>query len=149
MPKIMKSLNNISRSQGMFIADGFMRRGIVDVSAASTPLVLSICRDPGRSQDEIAQDVCLNKSTVARALAQLEEHGYIVRISKTEDKRSLLVYPTDKMYELLPTLRTIISNWYDHILEGVSDEELELFHSVLLRIEKNAKRTTKEGGAEK
>jgi DNA-binding MarR family transcriptional regulator len=140
-------MNNITRSQAMFLTEGLMKQGIVDVSAANSPLMLSVCRAPGRSQEEIAHDICLDKSTVARSLVQLEERGYIVRIPKTEDKRCLLVYPTDKMYELIPSVRRIISDWYDNILEGVSDEELEFFHSVLIRLEQNARRATNHGGA--
>ena len=52
----------------------------------------------------------------------------------------------DKLYELLPALRTIVSDWYDHILEGMSEEELDVFHTVLVRIEQNAKRATSHGG---
>ena len=146
MPKIMKSLNYVSRSQAMFIADAFLRKGIVDISAAHWPLIWTISREPGRSQEEIAHDICLDKSTVARSLVQLEERGYLVRLPKAEDKRCLLVFPTEKTYELLPALRTIVSDWYGHILDGVSDEDLEVFHSVLLRIEENARRTSAHGG---
>ena len=145
MPKIMKSLNYVSRAQAMFIADAFLRKGIVDVSAAHWPLIWSVYRQPGRSQEELSQDICLDKSTVARSLVQLEERGYIVRLPKAEDKRCLLVYPTEKTYELVPTLRTIVSDWYDHILDGMTDEELEVFYSALVRIEQNAKRTTHGG----
>ena len=145
MPKIMKSLNYVSRAQAMFIADAFLRKGIVDVSAAHWPLIWSVYRGPGRSQEELSQDICLDKSTVARSLVQLEERGYIVRLPKAEDKRCLLVYPTEKTYELVPTLRTIVSDWYDHILDGMTDEELEVFYSALVRIEQNAKRTTHGG----
>ena len=145
MPKIMKSLNYVSRAQAMFIADAFLRKGIVDVSAAHWPLIWSVYREPGRSQEELSQDICLDKSTVARSLVQLEERGYIVRLPKAEDKRCLLVYPTEKTHELVPTLRTIVSDWYDHILDGMTDEELEVFYSALVRIEQNAKRTTHGG----
>ena len=145
MPKIMKSLNYVSRAQAMFIADAFLRKGIVDVSAAHWPLIWSVYRQPGRSQEELSQDICLDKSTVARSLVQLEERGYIVRLPKAEDKRCLLVYPTEKTYELVPTLRTIVSDWYDHILDGMTDEELEVFYSALVRIEQNAKRTAHGG----
>ncbi len=147
MPKIMKSLNYISRAQAMFISERLLKQGIVDVSAAHWPLIWMLIRDPGRSQEQITHDIRLNKSTVARSLAQLEESAYVVRIPKTEDKRCLLVYPTEKMYELMPTLRTIVSEWYDHILEGISEDELEVFQSALVRIEQNAKRATMHGGA--
>lgn len=147
MPKIMKSLNNISRSQATFRAERLAQQGITDIPSCHYTLLLSVCRLPGRSQEEIAQDICLNKSTVARALTQLEEHGYITRTPKTEDKRCLLVHPTDRTTELLPILRSIGAQWNERILDGISDGELEVFHSVLLRIEQNAKRATGEGGA--
>ena len=131
----------------MFISERLLKQGIVDVSAAHWPLIWMLIRDPGRSQEQITHDIRLNKSTVARSLAQLEESAYVVRIPKTEDKRCLLVYPTEKMYELMPTLRTIVSEWYDHILEGISEDELEVFQSALVRIEQNAKRATTHGGA--
>ena len=143
MPKFMKMLNNISRSQAIY---RHSKISADDLHSSHYSFVLAICRAPGRSQEEITQNICLNKSTVARSLAQLEENAYVVRIPKTEDKRCLLVYPTEKMYELMPTLRTIVSDWYDHILEGISEDELEVFQSVLVRIEQNARRATTHGG---
>ncbi len=147
MPKIMKSLNNISRSQALFRTESLLRQGITDVSSCHYTLLLSICREPGRSQEEIAHDICLNKSTVARAITQLEDHGYVSRSPKAEDKRCLLVYPTDKTLTLLPVLRSIGTEWNEYIVDGILDEELEVFHSVLLRMEKNAKQANAQGGA--
>ena len=76
MSKFMKMLNNISRSQAIY------RNGKIsadDLHSSQYAFILAICRDPGRSQDFFAKELCLNKSTVARTLNALEEKGYIKR----------------------------------------------------------------------
>lgn len=145
MPRIMKTLNNISRSQAVF------RRGRLDFELAPSyhTYILAICRAPGRTQDELAADICTSKSTVARRVDWLLEHGYITRVPSEEDKRCLLVYPTDKMIQILPKVRKITDEWNSIITEGISEEELSVFESVLSRMEEKAKAATRrEEGAE-
>ena len=43
----------------------------------------------------------VNKSSVTRQLATLEEKGYVIRQASSSDKRILLVYPTDKANQLI------------------------------------------------
>ena len=86
MPKIMKSLNRISRCQAIFRG-----RSIKDICPAHHAFIFAICRAPGRPQDELAKDICLNKSTVARAMTQLEEMELVRREATPLDKRQILV----------------------------------------------------------
>ncbi len=139
MLPFMKMLNNISRSQSVFRSERLKADGIC---AAHHTFVLAICRQPGRSQEELAKEICLNKSTVARALTHLEEKGYIRRETNSEDKRSSLVYPTEKMLALLPQVRALTAEWNSLISEGISEEDLAVFHSVLSRMERRAKNLT-------
>lgn len=136
MPKIMKSLNNISRCQSVFRN---ARLGGEGLFACYHAYVLVIARMAGCSQDELAKELCLNKSTVTRALAQLEADGYVTRRPKAEDKRCILVYPTEKLLSVLPKVRAASVEWNGLIAAGVSDEELSVFYKVLLQMEQNAK----------
>lgn len=135
MPKIMKKLNNISRSQAVY------RKSKLDgeLPPGCHTYVLAICRAPGRTQDELAADICTSKSTVARRIDWLLERGYVTREPSKEDKRCLLVYPTDKMLGILPEVRWITEEWNSIITEGVSDEDIAIFESVLSRMEMKAK----------
>ena len=135
MPKIMKRLNNISRSQAVY------RKSKLDgeLPSGCHTYVLAICRAPGRTQDELAEDICTSKSTVARRIDWLLEHGYVTREPSKEDKRCLLVYPTDKMLEILPAVRKITQEWNSIITEGISDADMAVFESVLTQIEAKAK----------
>ena len=101
--------------------------------------VLAICREPGRSQEEIARELCLNKSTVARNLNCLEENGYITRNPLPNDKRQFAVYPTDKMLSVLPEVKQASIEWINLLSEGIPQDELDTFDSVLSRMEARAR----------
>lgn len=141
MIRFMKSLNNISRCQSLYRTEKLKAEGIC---ACHHAFILCISKNPGRSQEEIAKELCLNKSTVARALTHLEEYGYISRSENPSDKRQFLVFPTKKTEELLPLVKSTAKEWNESITQGIDEKELEIFHSVLDRIEKKAKEKISE-----
>ncbi len=139
MPKIMKMLNNISRSQAVFRT---RRVKCTDLCAHHYAFVLSICHTPGRPQEELAKSLCLDKSTVARAIAFLEEKAYVTKIPNETDKRQYLVYPTEKMLDVYPQICRANEEWNACIEKGISNEELCVFYSVLSRMEESARKST-------
>ena len=100
---------------------------------------------PGCSQEEIASELCLNKSTVTRTLAHLEDQGYISREQSAVDRRQLLVYPTEKMLDALDEIRSVSREWNSLISEGIDEGELEVFYSVLSQMEQRAKQIITKG----
>lgn len=142
MPRFMKTLNNISRSQATFRSQRVSAEGLCSSHHA---FVLTICKNPGHSQEEIASELCLNKSTVTRALSHLEEQGYITREQASDDKRQLAVFPTPKMLDSLEEIRAASREWNSLISDGIPQEELEIFYSVLSRMEERAKGVIRNG----
>ena len=110
-----------------------------EISGCHHPFVLYLTRNPGVSQDAIARGLCLNKSTVARSLSYLEEHGYVRREADADDKRVLRVYPTEKMLETYPEVKRLADEWNALLSEGISEEEFSSFCSVLEKIEARAR----------
>jgi len=136
MSKFMKMLNNISRSQAVY---RHARISADDLMGGHYAFVLAICRHPGRSQEELARELCLNKSTVARNINYLEEKGYVSRASLPNDKRQFSVHPTEKMLSVLPEIREASADWMTLLSEGVAQEELDIFNSVLEHMESKAR----------
>lgn len=136
MSKFMKMLNNISRSQAIYRHN---KVSADDLQGGHYAFVLAICRRPGRSQEELARELCLNKSTVARNLNCLEEKGYILRTPLPNDKRQLSVYPTEKMLAVLPEIKSASEEWMSLLSEGIQEEELMIFNSVLERMQSRAR----------
>ena len=136
MLNFMKMLNNISRSQAIY------RRSRItanDLHASHYAFVLAICREPGRSQEELARELCLNKSTVARSLSHLEEHGYARREAMPCDKRRFSVSPTEKMLAVLPRIRQASDEWMALLSEGIPEGELAIFNAVLEQMQARAR----------
>ena len=146
MSKFMKMLNNISRSQAIYRSS---RISADDLQTGHYAFVLAVCREPGRSQEELARELCINKSTVARNLNYLEEKGYISRNPLPNDKRQFSVYPTDKMLAVLPEIRQASVEWMTLLSEGIPEEELAVFDSVLDRMQAKARQIIEEQGENK
>ncbi len=136
MPKIMKTLNNISRCQSNYRS---LMLETEKLCVGQHAFVLVICRNPGKSQEFLSKELCLNKSTVARTLNSLEDRGLIKRSPNAENKRETLVFPSEKMLEILPHVRAISKQWNELLVSEIPPKELELFYSVLSRIEIKAK----------
>ena len=131
----MRRLNVISRCQNLFRA----KHSQALPCPCHHTFLFAVCRAPGRSQEEIARELCINKSTVARNLNSLEEKGYITREFLPNDKRQLAVYPTEKMLAVLPEIKRASLDWMSLLSEGISPEELEIFNSVLERMQARAR----------
>ena len=136
MPRIMKTLNNISRCQATFRTERLNAEGI---SACHHAFILTIGRMPGLTQDMLAKELCFNKSTVTRTLNHLESHGYVLRKGNPDDKREILVYPTQAMLDNLPKVRTITQEWHDGLTADIPEDEMTVFYTVLQKLERGAK----------
>ncbi len=135
MPTVMRRINVISRCSTIYKSE----RLEGELLGCHHPFVFCISKNPGMSQDEIARHICLNKSTVTRALAYLEEHGFVRREPDASDKRMLRVYPTEKMRDALPRVKEISGEWNRLISSGISEDDMEVFGRVLEKMEEQAK----------
>ena len=142
MSKFMKMLNNISRSQAIYRSSKITAD---DLQSSHYAYVLTICREPGRSQEDIARELCVNKSTAARNINYLEEKGYVVRQPLPNDKRQLSVCPTEKMLAVLPEIRNASKEWMELLSEDIPEAELEIFDSVLSRMQERAREIIAKG----
>ena len=69
----------------------------------------------------------------------MEESGFVTRKYSETDKRVMLVYPTDKAFEVLPAITETHRAWRAYVTESFTEEELELFSSLLERAAERAK----------
>ncbi|MBQ7322034.1 MAG: MarR family transcriptional regulator [Clostridia bacterium] len=135
MPSISRYINVISRCGSMYRSE---RLKDTDLGTTHHTYLLTICRNPGISQEQLARKIYINKSNVTRNLAVLEKNGYIERRPSETDKRVMLVYPTEKAENTLPLLREIIHDWNTLVAEDFTEEELEQLRSMLARIAERA-----------
>lgn len=97
-------------------------------------MLLRVCARPGIRQDDLAQAVLLNKSTVARGVAQLEQNGFLTRRRSEEDRRVYQLYPTDKALASLDELKTISLQCAERSTAMLSKAETDQLLALLRRI---------------
>ncbi len=96
--------------------------------------ILNLCRDPGITQDKLPERICVNKSNVARTLAQLEKKGFIRRQVNPVDKRTAAVFPTERARELYPRIMEVIATWDDAVTSALSPREKENLLELMRRV---------------
>lgn len=115
------------------------------LAGCHTPYLTTLYRQPGISQEEMARQLNVNKSSVARQLAVLEEKGYVRREPSETDRRLLLVYPTDKALEVKERLYRCYHDWSSYLTQDFTDEEQALLSDLMVRIAQRADDYVKGG----
>lgn len=118
------------------------------LAGCQTPYLLPLYQHPGLTQEELARELNVNKSSVARQLPILEEKGYVRREADPDDKRVVRVYPTQKTLNLEERMFVVLRNWSAFLTQGFTDEERELLSRLMARIAHRAESYTKGGGNE-
>lgn len=131
MFSIMKGINICARCAEAYRNERLASYGL---SGNHAIFLLHLCRNPGISQEKLSRLLCINKSNVARQLVVLEEKGFVRRESPPEDKRLLLVYPTEKAIQTLPSIKQVLHNWSCYVTEDFTPEERLLLTDMLEKI---------------
>lgn len=101
--------------------DGFARFGL---SPSHGYLLRLILQKPGLSQQAIAAELCLEKSTVVRFLNQLEREGYLTRRGTKDDRRCNEIHPTAKALALRADFEALGEALYAEMCEIAGKEKL-------------------------
>lgn len=131
MPALMHNITHISRSAAQYRSEQLAPLGL---KACHASYLATICRFPGITQDQLARKIFINKSNVARQLAVLEESGFVERRPSPDDKRAILVYPTQKALEMLPEINRIFRDWEAFVAQDLTAQERALAVQMLEKI---------------
>lgn len=137
----LNRMNTVVRYGNLWRASRLEGTGI---SACDRPYLFYICRHGSVSQEALASALFVNKSSVARRIAHLESKGYVTRTPNPDDRRVLLVSPTEKAEALLPLLEEMAREWNEIITADFSEGEIEIFSELVARAYANARKKAEE-----
>lgn len=120
MDSFVKMINRIARLSALYREKEFKKLGLGEMHHT---YILSICDEPGISQETLACKIFINKSNVARQLAQLEQKGFITRQNDEKDARRLRIFPTDKALAIEAEIRSILADWNQKLLAEIPTEQ--------------------------
>ena len=131
MPALMNYINAIARCSAAYRQEELAPLGLKSVHAS---YLANLCRHPGITQEQLSQLVFVNKSNAARQIAFLEENGFVKRTPSVDDKRAMLVYPTEKTIEALPKILQTFRDWEALVTVDLSEDERQLLITALTKI---------------
>lgn len=88
----------------------------------------------GITVSELAELARVRKQTMAQAVDQLERMGYVERRPNPRDRRSRLVFLTERGESVTPVTHATAARVEEHWAALTSPEELEALRAALLRL---------------
>jgi len=112
----------------------------LDLPPVAFPLLMRLRHRDDVSQEDLVEDFLVDKGTIARTLANLEDAGLVARKVDPDDRRVKRVSITDEGRRIAGELREVARRWDGRLMEGFSVEEREQLLSYLARMKENARR---------
>lgn len=111
-------------------------------------LVMSLSREDGLTQLELARRTHLSTPTISVTAKRLEAQGYVRRVTDENDMRALRVYLTDRGRELVEASHAASEAADGILMEGITPEESRQLLELLGRMRANMERHLGLGGEE-
>ncbi|MGM9955367.1 MAG: MarR family winged helix-turn-helix transcriptional regulator [Peribacillus sp.] len=97
-------------------------------------LLVKVYEKPNMSQIQIAQELKIDRTTMAERAERLEALNYITRVKSPQDKRTYCLNLSTCGIEILENCWELLNQSQDKILSPLSGEEKEQFKQSLLKI---------------
>jgi MarR family transcriptional regulator, transcriptional regulator for hemolysin len=109
-----------------------------DITPEQWTVLKRLSENAGINQKELANKAEKDQPTVTRILDILERKELVIKKKNEEDRRSFILFITDKGTALIEELTPVIEAlWEENILAGITKEDLDVYRSVLLKMNEN------------
>ncbi len=108
-----------------------------DVSYEQWSILVHLYRKDGQTQQELSNIAVKDKAAITRLLNVLEKKNIVLRIPDRNDKRSKLVYLTNKAKDFKADLIAVVEELLVEAEQGISPEEMVSCKTMLNKIFSN------------
>lgn len=115
------------------------------VGTAEIDLIHALRHHPGCTQAALAELLHADKAAIARRTKNLEAKGYLIRKDAPNDRRSQLLYPTEKAESLKSSKAEIEAAFYAYLTSTLPQEEAAAFAASLDKLYTASKTESRAG----
>lgn len=108
-----------------------------DIDIGQFFFLLYISKHDGISQDQMAQNLYLDKTTASKGIKRLMEIGCVERKVNPCDRRQFQLCTTKKGKDLSPELNKIYMSTQEFIVQNLSEDEKDCLNRVLQKMIQN------------
>lgn len=115
------------------------------VGTAEIDLIHALRHHPGCTQAQLAELLHADKAAIARRTKNLEAKGLLTRIDAPNDRRSQLLFPTEKAETLKSSKAEIEASFYEYLTSMLTEQEAAAFAETLNKLYTASKRESRAG----
>ncbi len=94
-------------------------------------------RNDGITQEQLSNNIKIDKATTARAVAKLIEAGYFTKETSAEDRRAYNLHATEEGTAIRKSIEEILDEWNEKLFEGFTKEEQRFYYALTQRMYNN------------
>ncbi|MCM3081388.1 MULTISPECIES: MarR family transcriptional regulator [Brevibacillus] len=106
-----------------------------DVFPGQPPILLRLAKTDGLIQKDLAEHILIKPASLTTMLTRMEKSGMVTRQTDSQDQRISRVFLTEKGHRAALAVKEVMRDLEKKCFENFSDEEKELFKSMLLKIQ--------------
>jgi len=134
--KIICTFGVLNRTFLSYITESLSEQ---DISYSDSIFLVNIGAKEGITQEEISNNLAIDKAAVARSVKNMQKKGYVKTVQSKLDRRAKELYLTETGKELDQFMQQINSKWMNHVLGSLSPEEIKTFSQTIYEIGMRAK----------
>jgi DNA-binding MarR family transcriptional regulator len=108
--------------------------------------LIAIAGKERTTQKALSEELLMDKTTTAKAIAKLEAEGYVRREPDSTDNRYHLLYLTETGRAVVPKVREALDNIRHKSSIDISDEEYKLMLGTLKKVLRNVNEQVRNKG---
>ena len=130
-------LSHIHTITADFLIEKLKERGYPDFASSHGNILFQLSVNEKMTMGELSEKINRDKSTTTVLVRKLEKDGFITGDAALNDKRSRIIYLTEKGRQFNATAQELSSDLLGTFFRGFTENEKEEFFKTLLRIKKN------------
>ncbi len=137
-------LSNIHSITADFLTERLKKRGFPDFASSHGNILFQLSVNEKMTMSELSEKINRDKSTTTVLVRKLEKDGFIAGESDTTDKRSRIIYLTEKGKEFNTIAQELSKDLLTTFYKDFTEAEKEAFFNSLQKIKKNFSQSTQE-----
>ncbi len=130
-------LSHIHTITADFLIEKLKERGYPDFASSHGNILFQLSVNEKMTMGELSEKINRDKSTTTVLVRKLEKDGFITGDADPNDKRSRIIYLTEKGKQFNATAQELSSDLVGTFFKDFTENEKEEFFKTLLRIKKN------------
>lgn len=134
MADVLRTIGTIARALDSIANIEFRE---IDLARGQYVYLARICEAPSIIQEQLVNQLKVDRATVARSVQKLEQHGFVERRSDESNQKIKRLFPTDQGLEVYQTIKAENDYSTSVAVSGMTADEKKILEKLLEQMADN------------